>query len=532
MVLEQLGDYSKDDTKQKAEVVDAESWIESAYVKDIKETLRDTDDSLNALCEDCLEKLNRQQFVNYLTAKFFPNNEAMKYSEITGSNNKKFVDFCMKAALKFLVYENDDWKKYDENTWNLLTDGNWKSAEEILKARWGIDNDNDWIDSVIVRILQNKVKATVDWKPWPQTIAKILTAFGEDTSEIYQRVNNIYKGTRFEIKDMETKNLFDTNYSIDGAIFKVTNKMSDNTGDYYLITHWNGNAYRVYKQGGNLVFKKVGADSSLTDTDEIEVGPNNLIRMKKKSAPAAPSSGDWISPTDNTETPVTLQEIEDTGIKINDSGELVNDNWDPLNNEKTNFVGGLIDDEIDRGADTRNWYDVTHSKCMSMMNEWKLSYDKTTNTINYKNINGWRWLIYNISKVTNGEFSHYTITDKSQVNAPIQFQFATLDEAINTIKLMEYIRIRFDWVETWADDASNDNCTSNESPFFYWEYRDKLYFSSDHGGVGGVVWIYNDDNIITKNNLKKISNTVFKKNENIIAFAQYLVKTVNINEES
>ena len=177
--------------------------------------------------KDLLENMTKGQLSTFLTNRFFPEgaaNDKLNYSSI--SKAWKILDFSIKAALQFWIEEhpNDNVKyKCDENFnlildgWKLVKDDGWKTAKEILIGRWWIDMENKTtkFDSNIVRILQDKVHAKVDWKPWAQTIAMVINSLGWDIQQsgISKAVDNHYKNNN----DLKTTNIIESN--LNGATY-------------------------------------------------------------------------------------------------------------------------------------------------------------------------------------------------------------------------------------------------------------------------------------------------------------------------
>lgn len=155
---------------------------------------------------DSLENMSKDQLTNFLSNRFFPEgvtSDKLSYSSI--SNAWKVLDYSVKAALQFWTQEhpNDDVRYKCDDKFNLILEGgkpvkvnddSWKTAEQILIGRWWIDIEaTSKFDNNIVRVLQDKIWATVDWKPWAQTISLIISALGGDITNIWEKVNNHYK---------------------------------------------------------------------------------------------------------------------------------------------------------------------------------------------------------------------------------------------------------------------------------------------------------------------------------------------------
>ena len=164
-----------------------------------------------ALAENALEGLNKEQLSAFLMVNYFEW-WAKSYSKCR--ETWKFLDFSMKAALQLL--SKDDTAKFDNN-WNPSE--NWKTVDEIIKERWGMDLDND---SVLVKILQRKVGAHPDWKAGPQTIALVISALWGDISSIYDWVNSLAWSEKYRIQNITEFPIDWVNYKYDQNLFSLT----------------------------------------------------------------------------------------------------------------------------------------------------------------------------------------------------------------------------------------------------------------------------------------------------------------------
>ncbi len=481
------------------EIVDNNSTDEKELIDEINSAIDNAKQLSNLECDNLadnsLENLNKEQLSIFLIKNYFewwPKT----YSQCLATWN--FLNFSMKSALQ-LLYESDS-AKFDDN-WDPTSDGSGKTINDLIKTRWGIDLDND---SMLIKILQRKVGAHPDWKPGPQTIALVISALGWDVSNIYQWVNDLYKNNeKFRIQNIAEFPIWNRNYKYDQNQFNLTNV------DWKIIltVKWEQN----WKEVSIVDWKP---------TLEWFSFENYWIK-KWLSNPTS------LEADDSNDSGSTSNEVIADGIAIGDNGELLDSEWNNLSNSKTNFVSQLIDRECRRQhwkEWRRSWYNISHSDCCNQMNEWKLSCDDNKETITYKN-----WDINLVIKRNSSE--KFIIEDKSSnPHWNLNIQFSNLSEAINTLKLIEYIKIRFDWVETWANTWNRNwnTCTSNSSPFFIWDKA--LYFSSDHWSIWGVFGMYDDENIISVDNLKKISKSFYRQ-EQRIELAKYLVDSVTFDEE-
>ena len=201
------------------------------------------------------------------------------------------------------------------------------------------------------------------------------------------------------------------------------------------------------------------------------------------------------------------------------------------NKLSTDLIGWLIDSECSDQhgkAWKHSWYHIWHDDCLSEMSQWKFKYNEKNGNIEYTNTNDGKNIKIFIRKMKTEDGSKYFISEK-WIDG-LSCGFDDLSEAINTLKLIEYIKIRFDWLETWANtwNSSYDACTSNSSPFFIWDKA--LYFSTDHWSLSGIIWAYDDENIISTNDFWKVSK-IFRKYNNRVEFAKYLVNSVDYDIE-
>lgn len=197
-----------------SEIVDDNSTEEKELVDAINSAIKSTCDQCDTLADNWLENLSKDQLSMFLIKNYF-DWWVKSYSQCLST--WKFLNFSMKAALQ-LLSEGDTWK-YDDN-WNITSDENWRSIDDIIKWNWWIDLDSD---TVLIKILQNKVWAVADWKPWPQTIAMVVSALGGDVSNIYEWVNNLYsKNEKFRIQNVTEFTIWDKNYKYDQNQFNLT----------------------------------------------------------------------------------------------------------------------------------------------------------------------------------------------------------------------------------------------------------------------------------------------------------------------
>ena len=197
------------------EVVDNNSTEEKEFVDKINSAIESAKElywlECDKLAENCLENLNKEQLSVFLADNYFKW-WVKSYAECR--NSWQFLNFSMKAALQLL--SKNDTNKYDNN-WNPSE--NWKTIDDIIKERWGIDLD---ADSTIIKILQKKVGAHPDWKAGPQTIALVISALGGDVSNIYEWVNTLYANNEnFRIKNIAEYTIWDVKYKYDKNQFTI-----------------------------------------------------------------------------------------------------------------------------------------------------------------------------------------------------------------------------------------------------------------------------------------------------------------------
>ena len=197
------------------EVVDNNSTEEKEFVDKINSAIESAKElywlECDKLAENCLENLNKEQLSVFLADNYF---KWWVKSYVECRNSWQFLNFSMKAALQLL--SKNDTNKYDNN-WNPSE--NWRTIDDIIKERWGIDLD---ADSTIIKILQKKVGAHPDWKAGPQTIALVISALGGDVSNIYEWVNTLYANNEnFRIKNIAEYTIWDVNYKYDKNQFTI-----------------------------------------------------------------------------------------------------------------------------------------------------------------------------------------------------------------------------------------------------------------------------------------------------------------------
>lgn len=197
------------------EIVDNNSTEESEFRENFNTAIDKAKElyhlECESLAENSLENLNKEQLSAFLMVNYF-DWWVKTYSQCR--ETWKFLDFSMKAALQLLF--KGDTTKYDDN-WNPSE--NWRTMDDIIKSRWGMDLDSD---TVLVKILQNKVGAHPDWKPGPQTIALVISALGGDISSIYDWVNTLARSEKYRIQNITEFPINWVNYKYDQNQFSLT----------------------------------------------------------------------------------------------------------------------------------------------------------------------------------------------------------------------------------------------------------------------------------------------------------------------
>ena len=201
------------------EIVDNNSKDEKELIDSINSAIDSAKELSNLECDkladNSLENLNKEQLSIFLAKNYF-DWWPKTYSQCLST--WKFLNFSMKAALQLLYKSDSD--KFDDN-WNLTTNENGRTINDLIKTRWGIDLDTD---STLIKILQRKVGAYPDWKPGPQTIALVISALWGDVSTIYEWVNNLYANNdKFRIQNITEFTIWEKNYKYDQNQFNLTN---------------------------------------------------------------------------------------------------------------------------------------------------------------------------------------------------------------------------------------------------------------------------------------------------------------------
>lgn len=173
--------------------------VELERLKNEMDTVEHTGDVKN----DVLNMLTKEKLAKFLSDKFFADEKISYVNFIKTSPN--ILNLCMNRALQLL--SEGDTTKYDDQ-WNESE--NWKTVKDLFDEKW----INTKKDSTLIRILQKKVWAVPDWKPWPQTVALVISHLWWDIWDFYDKVNSIYeKAPELRIKKVQT-------YDYDGKEFK------------------------------------------------------------------------------------------------------------------------------------------------------------------------------------------------------------------------------------------------------------------------------------------------------------------------
>ena len=173
--------------------------VELERLKNEMDTVEHTGDVKN----DVLNMLTKEKLAKFLSDKFFADEKISYVNFIKTSPN--ILNLCMNRALQLL--SEGDTTKYDDQ-WNESE--NWKTVKDLFDEKW----INTKKDSTLIRILQKKVWAVPDWKPWPQTVALVISHLWWDIWDFYDKVNSIYeKVPELRIKKVQT-------YDYDGKEFK------------------------------------------------------------------------------------------------------------------------------------------------------------------------------------------------------------------------------------------------------------------------------------------------------------------------
>ena len=180
-----------EDTEQ----VETSGIEERQDLEKLKAEMKSVEDTGNVKTE-VLSKVSKEELANFLSEKFFSGDKVSYVNFIKES--PKTLNLCMRQALKLL--SEDDTKKSEDGTkkakkydaqWKEVEDydENWKTIEDWLEEKW-INANND---STLIKILQTRVWAVVDWKPWPQTVALVISYLWWDIGKFYDKVNDKYK---------------------------------------------------------------------------------------------------------------------------------------------------------------------------------------------------------------------------------------------------------------------------------------------------------------------------------------------------
>lgn len=199
-----------DTTWDGVEQVETSETEERQDLEKLKNEL-DSFEHSNDLATNVLDNLKKEDLAKFLSEKFFSGDRVSYVSFIKES--PKTLNLCMRRALQ-LLSENDT-KKYDAQ-WNESE--NWKTVKDLFDEKW----INTKKDSTLIRILQKKVWAVPDWKPWPQTVALVISHLWWDIWDFYDKVNSIYEKTPdLKIKKVQSYEYSGKSFKYDTNLFYI-----------------------------------------------------------------------------------------------------------------------------------------------------------------------------------------------------------------------------------------------------------------------------------------------------------------------
>lgn len=188
----------------------AESGSTAKELEEFKDMMKTIETSGNVQ-QQVLNKVSKKDLADFISDKFF-SDEDFSYVKFI-KKSPKTLNLCMKQALK-LISEGDE-TKYDDQ-WNQSD--NWKTAEDWLSQKWF----NLERDTTLIKILQNKVWAVVDWKPWPQTVALVISRLWWNISGFYDKINSNYgKTPDLKIWNIQTYTYASNEFKYDTNVFYI-----------------------------------------------------------------------------------------------------------------------------------------------------------------------------------------------------------------------------------------------------------------------------------------------------------------------
>ena len=420
----------------------------------------------------------------------------------------------------------------NENEWNEVFDEDIDSWDVEIFGKFHLSFDKSSVRSIKHNERTNTI--TISTKDWSTTLSYKNGGIRYTNHELFSLTknwNDTYRlSSRKESFDA-TKTIFDE-YSINYDSTDIDSFDYDYDKWCYILKSWNKTCELSWNDETN----------SITLTDDKHFHLSKSGNSKKN---LYLWTWEWSDDTENDRENDRDDNEDDTNELFDSEISQITDDiaydgeWNLLtipgyksyNKLSTDLIGWLIDSECSDQhgkAWKHSWYHIWHDDCLSEMSQWKFKYNEKNGNIEYTNTNDGKNIKIFIRKMKTEDGSKYFISEK-WIDG-LSCGFDDLSEAINTLKLIEYIKIRFDWLETWANtwNSSYDACTSNSSPFFIWDKA--LYFSTDHWSLSGIIWAYDDENIISTNDFWKVSK-IFRKYNNRVEFAKYLVNSVDYDIE-
>lgn len=420
----------------------------------------------------------------------------------------------------------------NENEWNEVFDEDIDSWDVEIFGKFHLSFDKSSVRSIKHNERTNTI--TISTKDWSTTLSYKNGGIRYTNHELFSLTknwNDTYRlSSRKESFDA-TKTIFDE-YSINYDSTGIDSFDYDYDKWCYILKSWNKTCELSWNDETN----------SITLTDDKYFHLSKSGNSKKN---LYLWTWEWSDDTENDRENDREDNEDDTNELFDSEISQITDDiaydgeWNLLtipgyksyNKLSTDLIGWLIDSECSDQhgkAWKHSWYHIWHDDCLSEMSQWKFKYNEKNGNIEYTNTNDGKNIKIFIRKMKTEDGSKYFISEK-WIDG-LSCGFDDLSEAINTLKLIEYIKIRFDWLETWANtwNSSYDACTSNSSPFFIWDKA--LYFSTDHWSLSGIIWAYDDENIISTNDFWKVSK-IFRKYNNRVEFAKYLVNSVDYDIE-
>lgn len=420
----------------------------------------------------------------------------------------------------------------NENEWNEVFDEDIDSWDVEIFGKFHLSFDKSSVRSIKHNERTNTI--TISTKDWSTTLSYKNGGIRYTNHELFSLTknwNDTYRlSSRKESFDA-TKTIFDE-YSINYDSTDIDSFDYDYDKWCYILKSWNKTCELSWNDETN----------SITLTDDKHFHLSKSGNSKKN---LYLWTWEWSDDTENDRENDREDNEDDTNELFDSEISQITDDiaydgeWNLLtipgyksyNKLSTDLIGWLIDSECSDQhgkAWKHSWYHIWHDDCLSEMSQWKFKYNEKNGNIEYTNTNDGKNIKIFIRKMKTEDGSKYFISEK-WIDG-LSCGFDDLSEAINTLKLIEYIKIRFDWLETWANtwNSSYDACTSNSSPFFIWDKA--LYFSTDHWSLSGIIWAYDDENIISTNDFWKVSK-IFRKYNNRVEFAKYLVNSVDYDIE-